>query len=232
MNKFEKQLEKWNHGVLRGAQAKLAKALNVSTATTALWATGKRRPSKGYIAQMARLFGLDIYQVIKLFEMPVSVTYPRPEFAAQTLHEEKDAALYQANLSNHYTEETAGPSNSVPIPFLDKLPANYPQIPEETILEWWSIPRRYASGIKYIIRSQDIGLHDAIPETDLCFIKPCTTPDHGQITILADVQGNLCIGKAVRKQNSLSYQSLSGGKIKNIHNYQAIGVILRRIKPY
>ena len=59
MNKFEKQLEKWNNGVLRGAQAKLAKILNVSTATVAFWATGKRTPSKGYIAQMAQLFGMD-----------------------------------------------------------------------------------------------------------------------------------------------------------------------------
>ena len=59
MNKFEKQLEKWNRGVLRGAQARLAKALGVSTATTALWATGKRRPSKGYAEQMARLFGMN-----------------------------------------------------------------------------------------------------------------------------------------------------------------------------
>ena len=45
MNQFEKQLEKWNNGVLRGAQAKLARILKVSTATVALWTTGKRNPS-------------------------------------------------------------------------------------------------------------------------------------------------------------------------------------------
>ena len=67
MNKFEKQLEKWNKGTLRGAQAKLAKCLRVSTATVAMWATGKRHPSKGFIAKMADLFGLDEYTVARLF---------------------------------------------------------------------------------------------------------------------------------------------------------------------
>ena len=76
MNKFEKQLEKWNGGVLRGAQAKLAKILKVSTATVALWTTGKRHPSKGYAQQMAALFGLDLYGVTRLFEDSSRVAYP------------------------------------------------------------------------------------------------------------------------------------------------------------
>lgn len=226
MNKFEKQLEKWNNGVLRGAQAKLAKLLKVSTATTALWATGKRRPSKGYVAQMARLFGLDIYQVVKLFETPSSVTYATPASALHTLREDCPPSVYHAP-----AEEDTAQSNTLSIPFLSKIPLSYPALEEEDILEWWSIPRRYAAGIKYILRSQDIGLSDAHSETDLCFIKPCILPDHGQTVLLADPQKRPCVCRAVRRANSLTYQSLSGARMKNTQDYTLLGAVLRRIKP-
>ena len=228
MNKFEKQLEKWNNGILRGAQAKLAKALHVSTATTALWATGKRRPSKGYVAQMARLFGLDIYQVIKLFEVPSSVTYPTPAVALHTLHDEALPSGYTSDSQENYKAQ----SNSVAIAFLNKIPLSYPTLSEEDILEWWRIPRRYAQGIKYILRSQDIGLHDVQNEADLCFIKPCTLPDNGQKVLLVNTQGQPCVCRAVRRQNSLTYQQLSGTRLKNMQDYTVMGVILYRIKSF
>ena len=230
MNKFEKQLEKWNNGVLRGAQAKLAKALQVSTATTALWATGKRRPSKGYVAQMARLFGLDIYQVVKLFEMPVSVTYPNPASVVPALRD-RESAAYQVHPAE-YEEESTSAGNTVTLPFLDTVPVSYPQISDETIVEYWNIPRRYAQGAKYILRSRDLALKDASADTDLCFIKPCTDPDNGQAVLLTDEQGHICVCRANRKQNSLSYQTLSGKQAKNMHAYKVLGVILRRIKPF
>lgn len=232
MNKFEKQLEKWNNGVLRGAQARLAKALKVSTATTALWATGKRRPSKGYVSQMARLFGLDIYQVIKLFEMPSSVTYPTPAAALHTLRETPSAAAYPGAENPSQEPDHPGQSNSLRIPFLNKIPLHYPTLEEEDILEWWSLPRRYAPGVKYILRSRDIGLSDAAAETDLCFIKPCTQPDNRQTVLLANGQGRPCVCRALCKTNSLTYQTLAGAKLKNMQDYTPLGVILRRIKPF
>lgn len=230
MNKFEKQLERWNKGVLRGAQAKLAKQLNVSTATTALWATGKRRPSKGYVAQMARLFGLDIYQVVKLFETPASVTYPTPAVAQHLLRDGDLRPDYSSDSVGN--ENTPHQSNSVSVPFLNKVPLHYPVLDEDDILEWWNIPRRYAQGVKYIVRAQDIGLPGALSETDLCFVKPCTLPDHGQNVLLADTQSHFCVCRAVRRTNNLSYQNLSGKRIKNIVDYTVLGVILYRIKSF
>jgi len=171
MNKFEKQLEKWNNGVLRGAQAKLAKTLGVSTATTALWATGKRRPSKGYASQIAALFKMDIYNVFKLFEKH-STVYPTPTPTAQHFLCERE------NTSSFHGEETleeyALPqSNSVRLPFFNQVPAHFPQYNEDEVLEWWGVPRRYACGAKYIVPSLSIGL-PTTDSDDLCFIKPAT----------------------------------------------------------
>lgn len=174
MNKFEKQLEKWNKGVLRGAQAKLAKKLGVSTATTALWATGKRRPSKGYAAQMADLFKIDIYNVFKLFENKTT-TYSTPTRSAQLLLREKsDDCAYGSE------EENMAQSNSVRLPFFSQVPPQFPQYNEDDVLEWWSVPRRYACGAKYIVPSISIGYTDTSDPEDLCFIKPCLEAAYGE----------------------------------------------------
>lgn len=173
MNKFEKQLEKWNKGILRGAQAKLAKKLGVSTATTALWATGKRRPSKGYASQMAELFKMDIYNVFKLFENKTT-TYPTPTRSAQLLLREKsDDCSYTSE------EENMAQSNSVRLPFFSQIPTQFPNYNEDDVLEWWSVPRRYACGAKYIVPSLSIGLDTADSE-DLCFLKPCSDVTAGE----------------------------------------------------
>lgn len=169
MNKFEKQLEKWNNGVLRGAQAKLAKILNVSTATVAFWATGKRTPSKGYIAQMAQLFGLDFYDVMRLFQ-PVT-TYPEGQAAknTSTLRETQDPSFtYTADTNSSLTDSA---SNSVHIPLISTIGAAWPDYAEADICEWWTLPRAAAKGAKCLLKSQSIEQSPEATE-DLFFIKP------------------------------------------------------------
>lgn len=147
MNKFEKQLEKWNGGVLRGAQAKLAKILKVSTATVALWTTGKRHPSKGYAQQMAALFGLDLYGVTRLFEDSARVAYP----------------LAAENPPQHFLREseasyTARPvlsaqSNSAALPLLAQLPPEgAPLFEDSDVLEWWTLPRLRTRGAQFMLQ--------------------------------------------------------------------------------
>ena len=230
MNKFEKQLEKWNNGVLRGAQAKLAKTLKVSTAATALWATGKRRPSKGYVAQMARLFGLDIYQVIKLFEMPIAVTYPTPSVSAHALHEQTAHNAYHVG-QLPYNEDASVQGNTVSLPFFTHLPLTYPKFSDENILEWWSIPRRYAQGAKYIVRSNELSLPDCQQDTDLCFIKPCRQAAQGQAVLLTDGK-KVFVLRTVLRNGTLTYQTLSGTRAKVNPPWRVIGIITSRIKPF
>ena len=145
INKFEKQLEKWNGGVLRGAQAKLARLLQVSTATVALWATGKRRPSKGYVAQMAQLFGLDEFYIMRLFTP--ATTYPEVN-PLSPLPALRDAQTPE----NTYTADNpATQNNSVSVPLLSAVPLLYPDLTGCEITEWWTLPRQRAQGGKYLL---------------------------------------------------------------------------------
>lgn len=230
MNKFEKQLEKWNGGVLRGAQAKLAKALKVSTATTALWATGKRHPSKGYVAQMAALFHLDDYQVLKLFHSSAPVTYaaPIPSGGEHLLRENTSAFDYP---SADKTTKTPPPSNTCNLPFLSAVPTQFPHYPEEDALEWWNLPRRMTRGAKYIVRSQDIGLIKNKTENDVCFIKPTTTPAPGQTVLLHDGEKNFQIAICTVKKNKTIWTALSGDKTIP-SAFRPIGIIVWRMTAY
>lgn len=208
MNKFEKQLEKWNNGVLRGAQAKLAKLLKVSTATTALWATGKRNPSKGYVAQMAELFDMDVYSVVKLFERPVF--YPDPSATGQSLSlREKDT--YLPYIPNAFEEESPAKSNSVRIAFLANIPLKFPLYDEDDVIEWWSVPRRYALGAKYIVSSAQAGFDTTDPD-DICLIKPTNKPETGKVLLVKNKNG--------------SFQTTRNREA----DQQIIGVITRRIQ--
>ena len=145
INKFEKQLEKWNGGVLRGAQAKLARLLQVSTATVALWATGKRRPSKGYVAQMAQLFGLDEFYIMRLFTP--ATTYPEVN-PLSPLPALRDAQTPE----NTYTaDNSTTQSNSVSVPLLSAVPLHYPALTGCEVTEWWTLPRQRAQGGKYLL---------------------------------------------------------------------------------
>lgn len=222
MNKFEKQLEKWNNGVLRGAQAKLAKKLGVSTATTALWATGKRRPSKGYAAQIAALFKMDIYNVFKLFDNS-PVIYPTPNISTpHFLCEKEHDFTYFATENSE--EPTIPQSNSIQIPFFNDIPKDFPHYDEDEVLEWWSIPRRYASGSKYIIPSKKAGLPHASSETDLCFIKPTMLPAPRETVLYLLNDGSYVCGKFMTEH---TIKGLTSYQAENIN--QIIGVIVRRI---
>lgn len=224
MNKFEKQLEKWNKGVLRGAQAKLAKTLGVSSATTAQWATGKRHPSKGYVAQMAGLFNMDVFGVLKLFD-PRSTTYPD-----LSLHNNQARALRDRNMTDcSYnaggndapdTDETPAQSNSVTLPFLTRVPLNYPEYDEADVIEWWSVPRRYALGAKYIVRCSDAGVEGAADPDDLCLVKPGAQSAAGQ-TVLFAAQNGACITRKTKGPKNKEE--------RDAHGLRPLGVLTRRI---
>jgi len=228
MNKFEKQLEKWNNGILRGAQAKLAKTLKVSTATTALWVTGKRHPSKGYIAQMADLFHLDTYNVLKLFNNPSSVSYPFPatNASARTFHE--DIANYKAPAKE--TPFVFG--NITEIPLLLTVPEANSNYSEENILEWWSIPRRHVQGAKYILYSQALGLPDATSEYDLCFIKPCKQFKESQWIVLTDKKGHFCAAQTFILKKKIQYKICTPKYQKSTNKWFPVGILVRRFRPF
>lgn len=227
MNKFEKQLEKWNHGVLRGAQAKLAKVLGVSTATTALWATGKRHPSKGYVAQMAALFGLDVYGVLKLFDPRPVLYLDPPVFPQVTALRDKDDYPY---LSPVATGRDFTQGNSVKLPFLQTPPAEFDDYDPACVLEWWSIPRRYAQGALYLVRAKDAGLADAQDDDDLCFVKPSHAKATGTVLLLLQADGHCRCVKLQRKAGAVHFIDPISRQPMPLHDGKIIGHITRRIR--
>ena len=235
MNKFEKQLEKWNNGVLRGAQAKLAKILGVSTATTALWATGKRRPSKGYAAKMATLFHLDLFEISRLFDNLPSTVYSEPiSFSRSASHflREKNINYTTRNANNTPVQEAISPeqSNSIRLPFLNEVALHYPDYKEDTVIEWWSIPRRYALGAKYIVRSMDIGLPDAETADDLCFINPDTELNTEKVVLLYNGKNKYTVRRVRVIAKQIHYFCLNGKADAVPKSFTVVGCIVRRIK--
>jgi len=170
MNKFEKQLEKWNNGILRGAQAKLAKRLQVTTATVALWTTGKRRPSKGYIAQMARLFFLDEHSVERLFTPTRAFTQPTWSTSSWTLHDSE---------SSNFTNGYATLNNTVALPVFAQIPPTYPQFSNVQVRAWWHVASQTAGQTDFLFL-----LPTRNDPERLLFVKYCPSWEKGKIMLV------------------------------------------------
>ena len=170
MNKFEKQLEKWNNGILRGAQAKLAKRLQVTTATVALWATGKRRPSKGYIAQMARLFFLDEHSVERLFTPARTHTQPTWSTPSWTLHDSE---------SSYFTNGYSTLNNTVALPVFAQIPPTYPQFSNVQVRAWWHVASQAAGQTDFLFL-----LPTRNDPERLLFVKYCPSWEKGKIMLV------------------------------------------------
>lgn len=219
MNRFEKELEKWNNGVLRGAQARLAKELNVSTAIVALWASGKRKPSKGYAEKLAKLFHLPSERAEQIFPSVSYVVTPPADYPI--LRETGESAE---------AELLAPQSNSVSLPFLASVPAGYPEFDDSNIIEWWTLPRRYAKGAKYLVRCCGDSMEGSVGYDDLCLIKPETEFLDGKVMLVKTPSGYVI--KRIRKEKGKIVLYSDNNKKYKAYTPQAaqpVGVVVRKI---
>lgn len=216
MNRFEKQLEKWNKGILRGAQARLAKLLQVSTATVALWTTGKRHPSKGYVAKMAQLFELDVYDVARLFSPDATYldTYPA----------KRPFALYEGNNTSltRRARPLSGQEAVISLPVFSKLPPHYPhRIPQEAATHW-IVPHQDAKDARFLFRlpcQQD-------PER-LLFIQPCAHW-HNKALMLARNGQHYQLAHVQQAHGQLVLLSPAGGDISP-QGLTPVGIVVRQV---
>lgn len=217
MNKFEKQLEKWNNGILRGAQSKLAKRLRVSTATVALWTTGQRHPSKGYVAQMAQLFKLDVYDVARLFEHP-QMYQPSTGSNLSGLRETE-------HVDTRHPAHTWPTNNlTVSLPVFSQLPPSYPHYTPLDVQDWWILPQDAAQDAQFLFL-----LPTPTDPNQLLFIKPNTTWSKGKI-MLARHQNNYYVVEISHNKQIL--RSLQG-HLPSKKQLEPVGVVIRKvIKPY
>jgi len=224
INKFEKQLEKWNNGTLRGAQAKLAKCLRVSTATVALWTTGKRHPSKGYLNQLGHLFNMDPYDVARLFLTTPAVTFTDRTLRRVGLHDSHDFAItYSADKSSY--DLLTG--NSVRLPFFEHLPEHLPEYRPMEAAEWWTLPLRGAQGTRFLIRASETDL-PTVNAKDILFIMPVT---HwiGNCVMLARVGKKYLIRKITVHPNKLKWQTENGRESAIPSRAEVVGIVVKRV---
>ena len=216
MNKFEKQLEKWNNGVLRGAQSKLAKSLHVSTATVALWATGQRHPSKGYIAKMAQLFKLDVYEVTRLFTTLIS--YPQLPRHSHTidLHDAQDIeGTHVANTWQTHTEMTS-------LPVFTCLPPSFPYYAPTDAQGYWTMPVVAAQGAQYLF-----SLPTMTDPDQLLFIKPSNVWAKGQL-MLARKKYSYQLVTVLYRNKQLILSSENARQIATA-GLEPVGIVVRRL---
>ena len=216
MNRFEKQLEKWNNGILRGAQAKLAKCLHVTTATVALWATGKRHPSKGYIAKMSELFSLDEYSVTRLFADTGSyVSNPYFPFSNSSSLCDKD---------NFDFTPTSKPqlNQTVSLPVFAKLPPAYPHFISKQVRAWWTMPTREAQNVNFLFL-----LPTPYDPSRLLFVQARSTWENGKIMLCKSENRYLLV--AVTRQNGSWNLKPFEEKASVLTQATPLGVVKRQI---
>lgn len=200
INPFEKQLEKWNNGILRGAQARLAKELHVSTAIVALWATGKRTPSKGFIAKMAGLFKL-------------------PEERVQRLFAQK-TCLHNTPGLREATSFTPQTQRDTALPFFTAWPTDFPLHKPQAVSGWWLLPKQQANGAKLAMLCPD-------NPRITWFILPQNTWQHNQV-MLARHQQKIVAGRVVM-QPGHRYLVETNGKQIALNKLIALGQIVRQL---
>lgn len=220
MNNFEKQLEKWNNGILRGAQAKLAKYLQVTTATVALWTTGKRRPSKGYIAKMAQLFKLPVTDVQRLFMTATpALSWSSDNIQSGVLCDSPGLDMYTVE---PYTTVLTPTVKTVSLPVFTKVPASFPMFRHTQVRSWWTIPQQDAKKAKFLF-----ALPHAADRERLLFIQPCNTWKAGKYMLGLNIKEYILF--LVKKSGkSLIVETENGEKFPAQH-FSPIGVVTRQI---
>ena len=224
MNKFEKQLEKWNNGILRGAQAKLAKILRVSTATVALWSTGKRHPSKGYLNQLGRIFGMDPYDVARLLLPSTNYSATHFELSSGGL---RDSGAEKITYSADRFQRDAQARNSVSLPFFLQIPHSLPQYQDSQVAEWWTLPRRAAQGAQFLIRAGETDAPAAQSE-DILFINPVSTWITGCV-MLAQKDGKYFLRRICRTKNTLQWQKNGQAPTRIPPQAKPVGIVVRKM---
>lgn len=224
INKFEKQLEKWNNGVLRGAQAKLAKCLNVSTATIALWTTGKRHPSKGYLSQLGKIFGMDSYDVARLFLPNSSLMSPLYTQKSTGLHDSSESIVTYS--TDKFKQENQV-SNNLQLPYFFHLPPRLPFYQEHQVAEWWTLPRRVARGAQFLICAGETDLPTSHAE-DILFILPANKWTRGSI-MLARKNNKYLIRQITNCKNNPKWKKIQQKETPIPPDAQPIGIVVERL---
>ena len=165
-------LKKINLGKERGAQAKLASVLEISTASVANWFSGKNYPTEENIKKISDIFNIDVAEVRSAF-------YETDEFAPSV----KAVPLT--------------PNNTVTLPILADVPAGLPEFSDRDIEMFVDIPRWLFPGGDFVVKCIGDSLEPEIRKGDYCVIRKMTDPLDCK-PMLVKTEHGICM-KIVRK---------------------------------
>lgn len=182
-NDFRKMLVKWHGDIERGAQAELARKLNVTTAMVAFWVTGRQKPGEENLKKIA-----------KLFAMPVSAL--KAAFGIED--KEFSRSLRVTPLTD---------KNTISLPILADVPAGLPEFSEADVETFWDIPRWVFPGADFVVKCNGDSLEPKLHQGDYCVIRKTTEPIHGRAMVVKTERG-ICM-KVIKKLPDGSIQLCS-----------------------
>lgn len=176
-------LQHINDGQLRGAQAKLASDLNISTASVANWFSGKSLPAAVNIKKMAKLYNLSEAEIKKIF------LEDNREFST---------SLKAIPLTD---------KNTISLPILADVPAGLPEFSEADVETFWDIPRWVFPGADFVVKCNGDSLEPKLHQGDYCVIRKTTEPLNGRAMVVKTERG-ICM-KVIKKLSDGAIQLCS-----------------------
>lgn len=170
---FRKMLVKWHNDIERGAQAELARKLNVTTAMVAFWVTGRQKPGEENLKKIAKLFGVNLADLKTAFGI-----------------EDKE-------FSRSFRTPLLTPQNTITLPILANVPAGLPEFSEKDVEGTIDVPRWIYPDADFIVKCNGDSLEPKLHFGDLCVIRKMEEPLNGR-AMLVKTEHGVCM-KVIKK---------------------------------
>lgn len=162
---FRKMLVKWHDDIERGAQAELARKLNVTTAMVAFWVTGRQKPGEENLKKIAKLFGVDLVDLKTAFGIE---------------NKEFSRSIRAVPLTD---------KNTISLPILADVPAGLPEFSDADVETFWDIPRWVFPGADFVVKCNGDSLEPKLHLGDYCVIRKTTEPIQGRAMVVKTEHG-------------------------------------------
>lgn len=177
-NDFRKMLVKWHDDIERGAQAELARKLNVTTAMVAFWVTGRQKPGEENLKKIAKLFGVSVSELKEVFDI-------------------EDKEFSRSIRMTPLTDK-----NTISLPILADVPAGLPDFSDKDVETFWDIPRWVFPGADFVVKCNGDSLEPKLHKGDYCVIRKTEEPLHGR-AMLVKTENGICMKVINKKKDGI-----------------------------
>ena len=177
-NDFRKMLVKWHDDIERGAQAELARKLNVTTAMVAFWVTGRQKPGEENLKKIAKLFGVSVSELKEVFGIE---------------NKEFSRSIRMTPLTD---------KNTISLPILADVPAGLPDFSDKDVETFWDVPRWLFPGADFVVKCNGDSLEPKLHKGDYCVIRKTEEPLHGR-AMLVKTENGICMKVINKKKDGI-----------------------------